>query len=83
MNVRAKFKVISITHQAGWGPIKEVQVIKLQPVTDGSEENKRFYAATPGGYIDLAVVPKEVGDAFDIGAEFYVDFIPAGGGRAA
>lgn len=78
MNVRAKFKVVSITRQEGWSGNKEIQVIRLNPVTADSEENKRFYAATPGGHIELSVVPKEVGDAFDIGAEFYVDFMPAG-----
>ena len=77
MAVRAKFKVISITRQAGWSGVKELQSIKMQPVSSGSEENKAFYAATPSGSIDLSVVPEAVGRQFDIGQEFYVDFTPA------
>lgn len=76
--VRAKFKVTSITRQAGWNGNKEVQTIKLQPVSGGTEENEKFYAATPGGSIELSVVKEEVGRQFDIGQEFYVDFTPAG-----
>lgn len=77
MSVRAKFKVQSITRQAGWNGNKEVHTVKLSPVTGGSDENQKFYAATPGGQIELSVVTAEVGRQFDIGAEFYVDFTPA------
>lgn len=76
--VRAKFKVHSITKQAGWNGNKEVHTVKLMPVSGGSEENQRFYAATPGGSIDLSVVSEQVGNNFGIGEEFYVDFTKAG-----
>ena len=77
MTVRAKFKVHSITRQAGWGGAKECNTIKLGPVTSGSDENKSFYASTPSGSIEIGVVHKEVSDRFEIGQEFYVDFTPA------
>lgn len=77
MTIRAKFKVQSITRHANWNGPGELQSIKLNPVTSGSDENKVFYAATPAGNIELSVVPKDVGDRFNIGQEFYVDFIPA------
>lgn len=77
MTIRAKFKVQSITKQVGWNGVKELHTIKLQPVTSGSDENKAFYAATPGGSIDISVVPESVGNQFSIGQEFYVDFTPA------
>lgn len=77
MTVRAKFKVQSITRQANWNGPGELHSIKLNPVTSGSEENKQFYAATPGGEINLSVVPASVGEQFNIGGEFYVDFTPA------
>lgn len=76
--VRAKFRVTEIIRRPGWSGHKEVQVIKLSPVVDGSEENKRFYAATPGGSIELGTVNAEAVKQFDLGAEFYVDFTPAG-----
>lgn len=77
MSVRAKFKVQSITRQAGWGGAKECNVVKLSPVSSGSEENKVFYASTPSGSIELGVLVPEVSSRFDIGQEFYVDFTPA------
>lgn len=77
MPIRAKFKVISITRQAYWNGGGEMQTIKLQPVTSGSEENRQFYAATPSGEINLSVVPVDIGKQFDIGGEYYVDFTPA------
>lgn len=75
--VRAKFKVTSITRSQGWGSVKEIQTIKLSPVCDGSEENKKFYAASPSGAIELGTVNAEAAAEFDLGAEFYVDFTPA------
>lgn len=75
--VRAKFKVHSITKSAGWNGAKEMHTVKLQPVTSGSDENKSFYAATPGGAIELSLVSADVGAQFGIGDEFYVDFTKA------
>lgn len=75
--VRAKFKVSSITRQPGWNGAKEVHTVELIPVTGDSEENMRFYAATPGGGIKLSVVNEAVGKQFDLGDEFYVDFTKA------
>ena len=75
--VRAKFKVNSITRQPGWNDLKEIHTIELTPVTGNSEENKRFYAATPSGSIKLSVVKGEVGKQFDLNDEFYVDFTKA------
>jgi hypothetical protein len=77
MTTRAKFKVQSITRTASWSGPGELHTIELNPVTSGSEENKRFFAATPGGSIKLSVVPASVGEQFAIGQEFYVDFTPA------
>ena len=77
MSVRAKFKVASITRQPGWNGANEVHTIEMLPVSCGSEENTRFYAATPGGGIKLSVVNEEVGKQFDLVSEFYVDFTKA------
>jgi len=77
MTVRAKFKVASITRMPGWNGHAEVQTIKLQAVTSGSEENAKFFAATPGGNVEISCVVPAVAAQFDIGKEFYVDFTPA------
>lgn len=77
MTVRAKFTVQSITRQKGWNGVPEVQAIKLVPVTQGSEEDKKFYAATPGGSVDLQVVNAETGTYFELGQAYYLDFTKA------
>lgn len=79
MTIRAKFKVDSITRSKHWDPSKgrEVHTIKLSPVSTGSDENKTFYAATPGGSIDLQTINEEAGKQFELGREYYIDFTPA------
>lgn len=73
MNVRAKF-VCSYKqiNQKGEG-----HQINLFPVYSGSEENQKFFAATPGGQIQLHVVNPDATAAFEEGKEYYVDFTPA------
>lgn len=73
--VRAKFKVILIEQPQGADTFR----VQLQPVINGSEENKSFFKYTPGGEVNLYVVSEETAKLFDIGAEYYVDFTPANG----
>lgn len=76
--MRAKFKVTSITQTAHWGkPGQLIYSLTLNPVTSGSDENKSFFEATPGGEIKLSVVNAAVGVQFPVGMEVYVDFTPA------
>ncbi|MDN8617853.1 hypothetical protein [Variovorax ginsengisoli] len=77
MSVRAKFKVVSITTSARWNGPGTMGTVKLQPVTSGSEENKKFYEATPSGEITLGTINQDALAQFEIGKEFYVDFTPA------
>lgn len=72
-NVRAKFKVSGKT--AG----DEGGNVNLEAVTDGSEENKKFFRWTPSGRISLGTVNQAAFDAFEDGKEYYVDFSPAVG----
>ncbi|MBR8084624.1 MULTISPECIES: hypothetical protein [Burkholderia cepacia complex] len=75
--VRAKFKVTLLSQREHWdkqkGPIHDIQ---LQPVTSGSSDNERFYAATPAGQISLSTVNDDAARQFRLGAEVYVDFSP-------
>lgn len=83
--VRAKFVVNRIERSLGsyYNPetkeyeSREVQTIKLHPVTGMEGENAQFFAATPSGSIELAVVNAAAAKDFDIGAAFYVDFTRA------
>lgn len=77
MTVRAKFKVQSITTSARWNGPGLMGTVKLQPVTSGSDENKKFYETTPSGEIALGTINEEALAQFPIGAEIYVDFTPA------
>ena len=77
MTVRAKFAVQSITTTKAWNSPGLMGTVRLSPVTSGSEENKKFYEATPGGVIELGTVNEEALKQFVIGDEFYVDFTPA------
>lgn len=68
--VRAKFYVYSVERFTG-GNVKVV----LQPVTNGSEENKTFWQYTPSGklgmYMNAGVA---AADQFEPGQEYYLDF---------
>jgi hypothetical protein len=78
MTVRAKFKVVSITTSAHWQPGKgHLGTVRLQPVTSGSEENAKFYEATPSGQIEIGTINQEALAQFKIGGEYFVDFSPA------
>ena len=68
--VRAKFKVSSLTQT------EHGETIKLEPVRDGSEENKEFFKWTPAGQIEIGTVNSEAAKEFEVGKEFYVDFTP-------
>lgn len=80
MTVRAKFVVNSITRRKHWDKTKsDLFDVKLSPVTGGSAENNSFYAASPGGSIDLVTINAEAANALPLGGEVYVDFTPVKG----
>jgi len=70
---RAKFKCNSVEKRLGWGEHKYLWAAKFTPVTSGSDENLKFYAATPTGLIEVSSVKN---DFFEVGLEYYVDFTP-------
>lgn len=77
MSVRAKFYVHSITMHKGWNASGLMGTVTLNPVIGGSDENKAFYAATPGGEIKLGTVNEDALKQFAVGDEFYVEFTKA------
>jgi hypothetical protein len=70
--VRAKFVVTEIARNK-YGQ-EEQQSIRMQAVTSGSEENKKFFRWTPSGKIELNTVNPEAGNQFELGKEYYIDF---------
>lgn len=89
--VRAKFKVQKVeqsltmkstgkdehgrqTHESC-----ELRTIVLQPVysSDPSHENAAFWAASPSGEIRLGTINQAAWEAFELGAEYYIDFTKA------
>ena len=73
MSVRAKLRVNFVQSDNNGA----AQTIFMSPVYTGSDENKAFFAATPGGQIILSVVNKAAADQLVQGKEFYVDFTEA------
>lgn len=71
MNVRAKFRV-DYKKQTSYG-----QEVGLVAVSSGSEDNQRFFKATPSGSIEIRTINDAAAEQFRVGQEFYVDFTPA------
>lgn len=69
MKVRCKFKCTEKKTFVGWGS-NLLHGYIFQPVTDGSEENKKFFAATPTGRLEVGTV---LVDAFEPGKDYYLD----------
>lgn len=73
---RCKMKLVSISEAYSNG-----RTVKFVPVSSGSEENKKFYAATPSGSVEFTVSETAARslqlDAGKLGSEFYVDITPA------
>ena len=76
---RCKMRLVSIS--GGYYATDKGRTVKLVPVTgEGSEENKKFFNATPNGNLELTIsegASKSLGlDQGKIGSEFYIDITP-------
>ena len=82
MTIRAKFFVTKI-EQMNPANAEDGYRVELEPVYDGSPENKDFFKWTPGGHIQLVTINAAAAREFaSAGAdfhhrEFYVDFTEA------
>ena len=56
---------------------EECRTLKLSAVYDNSEENKKFFHATPSGQISMGMLNPAAWQQFELGKEYYVDFTPA------
>ncbi len=75
MKTTAKFTCQSKTQVKNWNANPEfIYGYKFSVVTGTSEENKQFFASTPGGTIELSAVRD---DLFVPGKDYYLDFSPA------
>jgi len=75
MNVRAKFVCTEVTKRKGWDKVNPfVYDAEFTIVHGDSEENKKFFAATPCGNLKLTTLSM---DTFEVGNEYYLDIIPA------
>jgi hypothetical protein len=73
--VRCKFKCVGVGEQENNDPAKPVLYsASFMPVTTGSSENEQFFAYTPGGRLDLAVLSEQ---HFEEGKQYYLDITPA------
>jgi hypothetical protein len=74
---RCKMELISISK--GWST-SGGRTVEFRPVSGGSEENKKFYEATPSGELKFQIsgaAAQALGlDQGKIGSEFYVDITP-------
>lgn len=73
MSVRAKVKCTAITEFEGSRQVKLAAVYGK----DGSE-NASWSKYTPAGSIELSITNPDAYEQFKVGAEYYVDFTPAG-----
>ncbi|MDF2649570.1 MAG: hypothetical protein K0Q73_5375 [Paenibacillus sp.] len=81
MSVRAKFfvseKATTAYNGSGDAAVLASRIILSPVLGGGSDENKKFFKATPSGKIELQIVNQDAGEALEIGKEYFVDFTPA------
>lgn len=86
---RCKFRCLEITTRFvaadADGVVTTQPTVRLVPVmtrpTGAFEvppENRRFWDATPSGEITLIISNPDAAATFEVGRDYYVDFIPAG-----
>ena len=86
--VRAKFTVQSVTrtnmpvartaeNPEGKGENYNIDLMAVYGGDNASDENKSFWQYTPSGNIKMNAIKQNVGEFFEVGQEYYVDFTKA------
>lgn len=60
----------------GGTPVRHYKLV-FGVVTDGSDENKAFFASTPSGTLSFETVNEAAAKAFRHGQHYYLDLTPA------
>jgi len=69
--VRCKYKCTEVRKSVAWNDSRKfLYVAEFRIVTDGSEENKKFFEATPSGQLTIGTYKE---DHFIPGKEYYLD----------
>lgn len=84
MAIRCKFVLHSRTHRMSsvYDPKtqkstpREMQSFEFGVVTDGSDEDRGFFASTPVGRIELGLVNPEAVKELELSKSYYVTFTP-------
>jgi hypothetical protein len=75
MNIRAKFKVNSVTPQGGDPEHTSINLMAVYS-DDPNHENAKYWKYTPSGNLMMTVLSHVVAD-FKEGQEYYIDVILA------
>lgn len=71
--VRCKFTCTNVTKRLHWdGSGRHLYDAEFSAVHDGSEENERFFEATPSGQLKIGTFKQ---DHFEVGKDYYLDVI--------
>jgi hypothetical protein len=77
---RCKMRLVSISVSGGYYGKDKSRTVEFRAVSDDSEENKKFFAATPCGEFKIGLsdsAARSLGlDQGKIGSEFYFDITP-------
>lgn len=75
MTVRCKYTCNKVVKSTAWSDkTKFLYEAEFSPVMDGSEENKKFYDATPSGHLKVGTYKQDV---FEPGKSYYIDITEA------
>ena len=75
MKVRCKFLCTETGESKGWNTEHPIlHRAKLIPVTGNSEENKKFFAATPSGEFNVGTISDK---HFQVGEQYFIDITEA------